>query len=174
MADPLPLNVVIEDDDNSVIHDPETGAIEIPQPGGGTIVQFNPGMQGGKEERKRDWFANLAEEMETMELAKIASELIDAIAADERSRAQHLQTIARGIDTLGLKLEEPKSGVDSMSVTGGGAISSVTNPLLLEAVLKGWANTAPRHFPNYSAGSEGPSAANDLLARDGRSWRAVK
>ena len=45
---------------------------------------------------------------------------------------------------------------------------------LVEPVLRGWADSAPRHFPNYSAGSEGPSAANDLLARDGRSWRAVK
>jgi glucose-6-phosphate 1-dehydrogenase len=45
---------------------------------------------------------------------------------------------------------------------------------VVEPVLKGWANTAPRHFPNYTAGSEGPSAANDLLARDGRSWRAIK
>jgi len=45
---------------------------------------------------------------------------------------------------------------------------------VVEPVLKGWANTAPRHFPNYNAGSEGPSAANDLLARDGRSWRAIK
>src|SRR3984957_2784877 len=45
---------------------------------------------------------------------------------------------------------------------------------LVEPVLDGWAATAPRHFPNYAAGSEGPIAANDLLARDGRSWRAVK
>ena len=45
---------------------------------------------------------------------------------------------------------------------------------VVEPVLKGWANVAPRHFPNYSAGSEGPIAANDLLARDGRSWRAIK
>src|SRR5580698_7022257 len=45
---------------------------------------------------------------------------------------------------------------------------------LVEPVLRGWADATPRHFPNYSAGSEGPSAANDLLARDGRSWRAVK
>ncbi len=45
---------------------------------------------------------------------------------------------------------------------------------LVEPVLTGWANTAPRHFPNYAAGSEGPSAANDLLARDGRSWRGIK
>jgi glucose-6-phosphate 1-dehydrogenase len=45
---------------------------------------------------------------------------------------------------------------------------------VVEPVLEGWADTAPRHFPNYNAGSEGPTAANDLLARDGRSWRAIK
>jgi glucose-6-phosphate 1-dehydrogenase len=45
---------------------------------------------------------------------------------------------------------------------------------VVETVLRGWGDATPRPFPNYSAGSEGPSAANDLLARDGRSWRAVK
>jgi glucose-6-phosphate 1-dehydrogenase len=45
---------------------------------------------------------------------------------------------------------------------------------LVEPVLEGWANTTPRHFPNYAAGSEGPIAANDLLAKDGRSWRAIR
>jgi glucose-6-phosphate 1-dehydrogenase len=45
---------------------------------------------------------------------------------------------------------------------------------VVEPVLKGWQDVAPRHFPNYAAGSEGPIGANDLLARDGRSWRAIK
>jgi glucose-6-phosphate 1-dehydrogenase len=45
---------------------------------------------------------------------------------------------------------------------------------VVEPVLEGWENVTPRHFPNYVAGSEGPSAANDLLARDGRAWRAIK
>jgi glucose-6-phosphate 1-dehydrogenase len=45
---------------------------------------------------------------------------------------------------------------------------------VVEPVLKGWEKTAPRHFPNYTSGSEGPTAANDLLARDGRAWRAIK
>ncbi len=45
---------------------------------------------------------------------------------------------------------------------------------LVAPVLEGWGNTAPRHFPNYAAGGEGPTAANDLLARDGRSWRGIK
>ncbi|HWA68459.1 MAG TPA: glucose-6-phosphate dehydrogenase [Rhizomicrobium sp.] len=44
---------------------------------------------------------------------------------------------------------------------------------VVEPVLTGWAATTPRHFPNYPAGSEGPSAANDLLARDGRAWRRI-
>ncbi|HEY4123132.1 MAG TPA: glucose-6-phosphate dehydrogenase [Rhizomicrobium sp.] len=45
---------------------------------------------------------------------------------------------------------------------------------IVEPVLQGWAHTPPRHFPNYSAGSAGPAAANELLARDGRAWRAIK
>ncbi|MBN9555051.1 MAG: glucose-6-phosphate dehydrogenase [Alphaproteobacteria bacterium] len=45
---------------------------------------------------------------------------------------------------------------------------------VVEPVLESWADTPPRHFPNYGAGSEGPTAANDLLARDGRTWRAIK
>ena len=45
---------------------------------------------------------------------------------------------------------------------------------LVEPVLQGWQSTNPRHFPNYAAGSEGPIAANDLLAKDGRSWRAIR
>ena len=45
---------------------------------------------------------------------------------------------------------------------------------LVEPVLKGWQDTNPRHFPNYAAGSEGPIAANDLLAKDGLSWRAIR
>ena len=45
---------------------------------------------------------------------------------------------------------------------------------LVEPVLQGWQHTPPRHFPNYAAGTEGPTAANDLLARDGRAWRAIR
>ena len=45
---------------------------------------------------------------------------------------------------------------------------------VVEPVLRGWENTPPRHFPNYAAGSDGPSAANELLARDGRAWRVIK
>ncbi len=45
---------------------------------------------------------------------------------------------------------------------------------VVEPLLESWNYKQPRHFPNYAAGSEGPATANDLLARDGRAWRAIK
>jgi glucose-6-phosphate 1-dehydrogenase len=40
-------------------------------------------------------------------------------------------------------------------------------------ILDVWGSIPPRDFPNYTAGTWGPSAADDLLKRDGRSWRNV-
>jgi glucose-6-phosphate 1-dehydrogenase len=45
---------------------------------------------------------------------------------------------------------------------------------VVEPVLKSWTNSTARQFPNYTAGSAGPESANELLARDGRAWRAIK
>ncbi len=45
---------------------------------------------------------------------------------------------------------------------------------VVQPLLESWDYKQPRHFPNYAAGSEGPASANDLLARDGRAWRAIK
>lgn len=40
---------------------------------------------------------------------------------------------------------------------------------LLDAVVSNW-EREPSVFPNYQAGTWGPNAADDLLARDGRAW----
>ncbi|MES2219973.1 MAG: glucose-6-phosphate dehydrogenase [Acidobacteriota bacterium] len=42
---------------------------------------------------------------------------------------------------------------------------------LMTPILQAWAAHPPNDFPNYAAGSWGPSAADALLARDGRKWR---
>ena len=42
--------------------------------------------------------------------------------------------------------------------------------LLVDAIVAAWQRDRPG-FPNYPAGSWGPPAADDLLHRDGRSWR---
>jgi glucose-6-phosphate 1-dehydrogenase len=43
----------------------------------------------------------------------------------------------------------------------------------VQPILDAWANNLPRDFPNYKAGSSGPAAADELLARDGRAWRPL-
>jgi len=40
-------------------------------------------------------------------------------------------------------------------------------------VLDTWSKETPGNFPNYASGSEGPTEADELLARDGRAWRSL-
>ncbi len=42
---------------------------------------------------------------------------------------------------------------------------------IITPVLDVWQALAPRAFPNYAAGSWGPAASDELLARDGHGWR---
>jgi glucose-6-phosphate 1-dehydrogenase len=44
---------------------------------------------------------------------------------------------------------------------------------VIQPVLDVWHALPPRGFPNYAAGSWGPVEAEELLERDGRSWRRV-
>jgi glucose-6-phosphate 1-dehydrogenase len=44
---------------------------------------------------------------------------------------------------------------------------------LLMPVLVAWTESAPRSFPNYAAGSWGPKAVDELLAREGHAWRPI-
>ena len=41
---------------------------------------------------------------------------------------------------------------------------------VVKPIQEAWANSPPPSFPNYAAGSWGPEAANELLARDGQAW----
>jgi glucose-6-phosphate 1-dehydrogenase len=43
------------------------------------------------------------------------------------------------------------------------------------AILDGWRAHPPdpEELPNYEAGSWGPHAARDFMARDGRQWRRL-
>ena len=43
----------------------------------------------------------------------------------------------------------------------------------VEPILEYWDGHRATDFPNYAAGSEGPTAADELLARDGRAWRKI-
>jgi glucose-6-phosphate 1-dehydrogenase len=43
----------------------------------------------------------------------------------------------------------------------------------VQPILDAWANNPQPDFPNYAAGSGGPAAADELLARVGRAWRPL-
>lgn len=44
---------------------------------------------------------------------------------------------------------------------------------ILEPILDAWEHEAPQDFPNYAGGTWGPSSADDLMLRDGRSWNQL-
>jgi len=44
---------------------------------------------------------------------------------------------------------------------------------LVDPILKAWQSASAPPFPNYPAGSEGPRAADDLTASEGRRWRPL-
>ncbi|MBV9405576.1 MAG: glucose-6-phosphate dehydrogenase [Acidobacteriaceae bacterium] len=45
---------------------------------------------------------------------------------------------------------------------------------VVQPVLDVWGSERPANFPNYAAGTAGPSCADDLLKRDGRAWREIR
>jgi len=45
---------------------------------------------------------------------------------------------------------------------------------VITPILDVWKALPPRNFPNYAFGAWGPKEADDLLARDGRSWRKIE
>ncbi len=44
---------------------------------------------------------------------------------------------------------------------------------LITPIVDAWAKQTPPAFPNYAAGSDGPIAAADLLARNNHRWRTI-
>ncbi len=44
---------------------------------------------------------------------------------------------------------------------------------IVDPIIAAWAETEPPKFPDYEAGTWGPEAAEDLLAREGRRWRRI-
>ena len=128
-------------------------------PDGSVAVDLSPKVDEGETKH----YDNLAMRMDQSELGRIGEQLIDAIEADDQSRAEWLQTRARGLELLGLKLEEPKGDVGSTSAPVEG-MSVVRHPLLLESVLMAWANARAELLP-----ADGPVKVKDVGQRSPQS-----
>ena len=44
---------------------------------------------------------------------------------------------------------------------------------IVDPYIQAWANGPPPDFPNYEAGTWGPAASDEMLAREGRRWRRI-
>jgi len=141
------VQVVVDEDDNSVRVDPASGTVERDQPDGGVVVQFNAIKNA---DAPAGFDANLAEKLDDATMGKIAQELYEAIDTDDKSRATYLEIVKRAMDFLGLDMREPRVTAQDSSAAVEGQ-SQVTNPLLLEACLKSWANSQAELLP-----AEGP------------------
>jgi hypothetical protein len=145
---------------DGVTIDPETGAAIIETDDGGVVVDFEPPMDENKAAGAKDHNANLAEYIDDSELSRISEELLLGIQQDEQSRTDWLETRAQGIRLLGLKMENPKSSIDSSAALDG--MSTVRHPLLLEAVLRFQANARGELLP-----ASGPIKVSDKIKEDG-------
>ncbi len=157
MADPAQgLQIHIDDEGNAPTVDPITGASITPDEDGegGVVVQLHAG-RNKKDGEENSFYENLADKIDAQQLSVIGNDLADAIEADDRSRGQYLEIRRRGLELLGLEIKEPRAqAADTSSAVEGQ--STVTNPLLLEAILKGWANAQAELLP-----SEGPTKISD-------------
>jgi hypothetical protein len=146
--------VVSLDDDEPEIPDVDTSkGVEIE--GGGVVVRIGPAL-APKEDLAFD--DNLAEAIPPDALGMVADELIRRIDDDNRSRQEWLDTRAKGIEILGLKIEAMRStGPDGSAPMEGQ--SQVRATVLCEAVVRFGANAFSELCP-----TDGPAKVSEDTA----------
>lgn len=115
------IDIELDDDEGGLID----GAELIENPDGSVDINFAPEVGGVSVE---DHDANLADFMSDMDLNGLAQQLLSAVEEDKESRADWETTMTRGIELLGLKIED-------RSTPFQGACG-VFDPLMAEAVIR--------------------------------------
>jgi hypothetical protein len=107
-------------------------------------INDNPIERG--ERANRGWFSNLVDDIDDMELSRIADDLLRGIDDDLQSRKEWIETRAQGLSMLGLKIEIPglQGASDGAPVEG---MSKVRHPMMLEACLRFQANARSELLP---------------------------
>ena len=123
-----------EEDITIAIENPESVSIDTDD--GGMIIDFDP---NAKEIGDEGFDSNLAEFMDEQQLNELGNELISAYNGDKESRSEWEETYTKGLDQLGLKIEErtqPWSGA-----------CGVFHPMLSEAVIRFQSQSITEMFP---------------------------
>jgi len=122
---------------NATVPEDENVSFEVADDGG-VVVNF--GEEGIEEEvTAKEYYTNLAEDMEEGLLNDIANTVIDNFQADKDSRGEWDSMFERGFDLLGLKLEDTTEPFE-------GACTAV-HPLLIESAVKFQAKASQELFP---------------------------
>ena len=133
---------------NNIHVDPDSGVVHAEHDDGSVTISFG---KDNTEDKDSEFDDNLAEVIDDSTLNVMADEILRGVEEDERSRRDWEQTFTRGIELLGLKLEDASSEV-SLS----GNISKVHHPLLIEAVVLYQAKASAELLP-----SAGPVKVRD-------------
>jgi len=111
-----------------------------------TISLDGKSLLDDEERRPTDWFDNLVEDIDDMELDRISGDLMRGIEDDIQSRKDWIEDRTNGLKLMGLKVEVPGLGSSSDGAPVEG-MSRVRHPLLLEAVLRFQANARSEMLP---------------------------
>ena len=126
--DKIPSAEVIQiPDQGANIEIGETVSFDIEEDGG-VVVSFENEFEYEEKTNIKEWFENLAEDMEDFDLVRIAEGVYDRYDADLNSRSEWESMFERGFDLLGLKLEDTSEPFE-------GACTAV-HPLLVESAVK--------------------------------------
>src|SRR6056300_709355 len=134
---------VIDEDITVELKNPESvsaenpDAVSIETEDGGMIIDFT-GEQV-EEIIGGDFDRNLAEEIEEDELQSMASDLISSFNADRQSRSEWAKSYVKGLDLLGMRIEErqqPWAGS-----------SGVFHPILTESIVRFQAQAMGEIYP---------------------------
>jgi len=137
----------------------ENGIARIEHPDGSVTFDEHPARDKPESDDK-NFYRNLADDINADDLGMIASDLLTGIDLDDQSRKDWLQARAAFIRLLGLKLEEPRGDTGSASAPLEG-MSSIRHPLMLEATIHFQANALGELLP-----AAGPvKVRNDLPMR---------
>lgn len=125
-------------------------ALVIDLPDGSISINFG-GLGMPATGPSSDHDANLAEHVNSGSLTTVADELIRLITDDITRQEERLADTVKGLDLLGIKLEEPKAEPNAEG------ISVIKHPILLDAVMRFQANARGELLP-----TDGPvKVAND-------------
>lgn len=117
------------------IENPDSVSVETED--GGMIIDFDP--QSEKQSAYAGFYENLAEYIDEDILQGIGSDLCSAFDADKDSRKEWEESYTKGLDQLGLKVEERTQPWDGAC--------GVFHPMLSEAVIKFQSQAISEIFP---------------------------